>query len=80
MAEAERKRVDFDAAPSADEIVAQFVHSDDQAENDNERDDVPSEPSQQVGDRVYSRHLRRLQVSVPASANGRRTMVTDRLL
>ena len=29
-AEAERKRINFNAAPSADQIVAEFVHRDDQ--------------------------------------------------
>src|SRR5580693_3821461 len=80
MAEAERKRVDFDPAPPADEIVAQFVHGDDQAQDYDERNYVPSEPSKEVGDRVHARHLRRLQVWVPhrRAAGGR--MVTERLL
>ena len=64
-AEAEGKRVDFDAAPSADQIVPELVHRDDQAEDEDERDDVPSEPGQEVGDRVHSRHLRRLQLQLP---------------
>ena len=64
-AEAERERVDFDAAPSADQIMPEFVDRDDQAQDHDERDDVPSEPGQEVGDRMHSRHLRRLQVELP---------------
>src|SRR6202453_3931341 len=79
MAEAERKRVDFDAAPSADQIVAQLVHGDDQAQDDNERDDVPPEPSQEVCDRVHSRHLRPPGLGA-ASANGPRAMGSELLL
>src|SRR6185437_755843 len=44
----ERESVDFDPTPSADQIVAKLVDGDDEAKNDDEGDDVPSEPSQNV--------------------------------
>src|SRR6185437_15536832 len=48
--ESERESVDFDATPSADQIVAELVDRDDEAEDDDEGDDVPSEESQKVAD------------------------------
>ena len=56
--EAERESVDFNAAPSADQIVPKLVDRDDKAQDHDERDDVPSEPRQKAGDRIHSRHPR----------------------
>src|SRR6185312_7828817 len=56
--ESEREGVDFDATPSADQIVAELVDRDDEAQDDDEGDDVPSEESQKVADRIHSRHPR----------------------
>src|SRR5271170_708559 len=54
--EAKRECVDFDAAPSTDQIVPQLMDGDDKAQNQDEGNDVPSEPSREVGDRIHYRH------------------------
>src|SRR5579863_6624961 len=69
--EAKGERVDFDAAPPSDEIVAQFVNEDDEAENQDERDNVPPEPGHQVGDRIHYRHPRPPAPPEATAATGR---------
>ena len=77
--EAERESVDFDAAPSPDQIVPEFMEENDQAQNQDEGNDVPSDPRYEVGTRMQQRHHRASELRQPDAAAGRRNMVTNRL-
>ncbi len=67
-----RKGVDPHAAPPADQIMPELVEEHDRAEDHDERQDVPTEPGQEIRNRVQKRHRPSPRASdAPSPADGR---------
>ena len=79
--EAQRERVDFDPAPSPNQIMAEFVNEHDRAQDHDERNDVPPQPGNEVRNSIQQRHRTSgtAQSARPGSAGCRWIMVSKAL-